>query len=94
MVSSHSVVEKLTSRRLSDNILFGAILNNPDSGPCSIFSRLPPPKVTGHDLRKLRKRSHGLTLTVTESNFVRKNVIHRVLHIHLLTSFSAYDCCV
>ena len=38
---------------------------------------LPPPKVTGHDLRK---RSYGLTLTSTQSSFVRKNFIQRMLY--------------
>ena len=53
----------------SDNTMFLAILRNPDH---VLHFLLPPPKTTGHDLRK---RCHGLTLTATQSSLVRKNFI-------------------
>jgi len=58
----------------SDNAMFLAILRNPDH---VLHFLLPPPKTTGHDLRK---RGHGLTLTATQSSLVRKNFIQRMLY--------------
>ena len=62
----------------SDNTstLFSATLNNPDH---VLHCLLPPLKITGHDLHR-PKRSHGLTSTATQSGFVRKNFIHRILY--------------
>ena len=54
--------------------MFLAILRNPDH---VLHFLLPPPKTTGHDLRK---RGHGLTLTATQSSLVRKNFIQRMLY--------------
>ena len=56
----------------SDNTMFLAILHNPDH---VLHFLLPPPKTTGHDLRK---RGHGLTLTATQSSLVRN--IQRMLY--------------
>ena len=49
----------------SDNTMFLAILRSPDH---VLHFLLPPPKTTGHDLRK---RGHGLTLTAMQSSLVR-----------------------
>jgi len=61
----------------SGDTLFSAILNNTDHVLYFhvLHFLLPPPKVTGHDLHKC---SHGLTLTATQSSFVRKNCIRRM----------------
>lgn len=58
----------------SDSVLFSAVLNNSEH---VLHSLLPPPKQTGHDLRK---RSHGLALPAAQSSLLRKNFIYRMLY--------------
>ena len=69
-------VEPQNDRRVTWIIRYHSVQSSSENPDHVIHPFLPPPKAAGYNVGK---RSHGLLLPTTQSNFLRKNFVYRML---------------